>query len=290
MTARDRTVLIIVATIGALAAFWFLALAPKREEADALGVKIAAAQEQLRAAEEGARTAQQAKEQYASDYATIARLGKAVPADDDVPSLLYQLESAAREAGVDFRAIRMESKGAAPAPVATPTAAAAQVGQAEKADGKSGSAPATPAPATATPVAATESAAATLPPGATIGPAGFPTMPFSFTFQGSFLKLQGFLDRIKRFTQVDGETIRVRGRLLTIDGVGLTAGPKGFPQMKAQIAATAYLLPADQASVPGASTATPAGSTGTTSTPTPAASSGAPTPSPVATVNPGASR
>lgn len=283
MTARDRTVLMVVGILAALGAFWFLALSPKRDEATALGAQIATAQEQLRVAQEGARTAAEAKARYSSDYATVARLGKAVPADDDVPSLLYQLETAAQETGVDFRSIRLEASGA-PAPVAAaPAATAAAVGNAEK--GGSG------APA-ATPVAATEAVAAVLPPGASIGPAGFPTMPFSFTFQGSFKKLEAFLDRLKRFTQVDGQTIRVRGRLLTINGVGLTAGPKGFPQMKAQIAATAYLLPADQAVVPQGQTAVPAAGTtpAPSTTPTPAASSGAPSVAPATAVTPGATR
>jgi hypothetical protein len=283
VTARDRTVLMVVALIAALGAFWFLALSPKRKEATSLGAQITAAQDQLRVAQEGARTALQAKERYASDYATVARLGKAVPASDEVPSLLYQLETAAQESGVDFRSIRLEAQAASAATAAPPVAAAASVGNAEK----GGAAPATPTQ----PVAATEAAAAVLPPGASIGPAGFPTMPFSFTFQGSFKNLQSFLDRLKRFTTVDGQTIRVRGRLLTINGVGLTAGPKGFPQMKAQIAATAYLLPADQAVVPQAQTAVPAaGATPSPSSPTPAASTGGTSVAPAATVTPGATR
>ncbi len=240
MTARDRTVLMIVVGLAATAAFWFLALAPQRTEAADLAARISSARTELQVAQEGARTAVADKERYAADYAMVKRLGKAVPAEDEVPSLLVQLESAAERSKVDFRAIRLESRGTAPAATATPAAAAAQVGDAEK--GATATTP--PAPAQAT---ATESVAATLPPGASIGPAGFPTMPFSFTFQGGFRGLEGFLDRIAAFTRVDGDKIRVRGRLLTIDGVGLTAGPKGFPQMRAEIAATAYLLPADQA-------------------------------------------
>lgn len=268
MTARDRTVLMIVGALAAVAAFWFLALSPKRQEAADLGGRIAAARGELQAAQDGARTAAADKERYASDYAMVARLGKAVPAEDEVPSLLVQLESAAKASRVDFRAIRVESRGAAPAAAATPAAAAAQVGNAEK------DATATTPPA-AVPASATESVAAALPPGATVGPAGFPTMPFSFTFEGGFRGLERFLDRIAAFTRIKGDEIKVRGRLLTIDGVGLTAGPKGFPQMRAEIAATAYLLPADQAVVPPPADATApapppsstAGETVTASTP-----------------------
>jgi type II secretory pathway component PulM len=239
VTARDRTVLMVVGLVVVTAAFWFLALAPKRDEVTALDGRIATAQQELETARAAARTAQEAKDRYASDYAAVARLGKAVPADDDVPSLLVQLEAAADAAEVDFRTIRLEASGAPAPQVATPAAAVAQVGAAEK--GEDGA---------AAPVAATEAVAAVLPPGAAIGAAGFPTMPFSFEFRGSFKGLEKFLDKITAFTKLKGQTIAVRGRLLTIDAVNLMAGPDGFPQMTASIKATAYLLPADQAAVP----------------------------------------
>ena len=47
----------------------------------------------------------------------VARLGKAVPADDDVRSLMVQINSAADRSGVDFRTI---SIGGAGAPTAGP--------------------------------------------------------------------------------------------------------------------------------------------------------------------------
>ncbi len=259
MTTRDRTVLMVVGLIALTAAFWFLALAPKRDEVTTLDGSIAAAQQELLVAQEGARTAQEAKDRYSADYAAVARLGKAVPADDDVPSLLVQLEAAADAAEVDFRTIRVEASGAAVPQVATPAASAAQVGAAEQ-GGASGGAP----------VAATEAVAAVLPPGAAIGAAGFPTMPFSFEFQGKFKGLEKFLDKITAFTKLKGQTISVRGRLLTIDAVNLTAGPEGFPQMTASIKATAYLLPSDQASVPAAPGLQPASVAGASSTVTPA--------------------
>lgn len=255
MTARDRTVLMVVGLLALTAAFWFLALAPKRDEVTVLDGSIATAQQELQVAQEGARTAQEAKDRYAEDYAAVARLGKAVPADDDVPSLLVQLEAAADAAEVDFRTIRVEASGAAAPQVATPAASAAQVGAAEQ--GKDPG---------AVPVAATEAVAAVLPPGAAIGAAGFPTMPFSFEFQGTFKGLEKFLDKITAFTKLKGQTISVRGRLLTIDAVSLTAGPDGFPQMKAAIKATAFLLPADQAAVPAAPGLQPASAGGTAGT------------------------
>ncbi|MDQ1700846.1 MAG: hypothetical protein QOF57_98, partial [Frankiaceae bacterium] len=41
MTSRDRIVVIVVGAVAALAAFWFMALAPKRDEAKAIRDKVA---------------------------------------------------------------------------------------------------------------------------------------------------------------------------------------------------------------------------------------------------------
>ena len=57
--------------------------------------------------EDGAKT-------YKTNYATLARLGKAVPADDDVRSLIVQLEATAERSGVDFQQIELGDTSAAP--------------------------------------------------------------------------------------------------------------------------------------------------------------------------------
>jgi Tfp pilus assembly protein PilO len=228
VTARDRTVLIVVGVLAVLAGFWFLAIGPKRKDASDLTTQVQAAQARLATAQASAASADAARRAYASDYATVARLGKAVPVDDDVPSLVYQLSHIAHINKIDFQTIKLTTGGAAPAPA--------------------------PAASSSTP-ADTSAITATLPPGATVGTAGFPTMPFSFTFNGSFFDMQRFLKSINGLTNVNGKSITVKGRLLTVDGVALVAGPKGFPQVTATMVATSYLLPADE------------GLTGTTSSP-----------------------
>ena len=83
-------------------------------------------------------------------------------------------------------------------------------------------------------------------------------MPFSFNFNGSFFHMQRFLKALDGLTAVQGKSINVKGRLLTVDGVGLKAGRKGFPDVDATVAATAYLLPADEGLTAGATPADPA--------------------------------
>jgi uncharacterized iron-regulated membrane protein len=242
VTARDRTVLIVVGMLALLGGFWFLAIGPKRKEASDVTAQVLEAQQRLDTAQASAASAEAARKQYSTDYATVARLGKAVPVDDDMPSLVYQLSHTAKVNHVDFRAIKLTSTASAP------TGAAAAVASA------TGS--------SSTPAATVTSA---LPPGAVVGTAGFPTMPFSFDFTGSFFHMQRFLKAIDGLTAVKGKSINVKGRLLTVDGVGLKAGPKGFPDVEATVAVTAYLLPADEGLTAGATAATPP-TTGTTAT------------------------
>jgi hypothetical protein len=278
VTARDRTVLMVLGVLAVLAAFWFALLAPQRKDAKDLDAQITTAQQRLDTANQTAAAAEQARKTYASDYATVARLGKAVPVDDDVPALLYQLQHASDRAHVDFRSIQLSGGGSTSAPATTtPSTPAGEVAAAakEQKDGSSAQ------PAASTPAAPTQTAVATLPPGASVGPAGFPTMPFDFRFNGGFFHLEDFLRKLDAFTKVDGDRVTVRGRLLTVDGISLGAGPKGFPQMTANIHATAYLLPADEGLTAGATSAGPA--TSGTATPASGSTSGA-SPTPTATV------
>jgi type II secretory pathway pseudopilin PulG len=238
VTGRDRIVLIVVGVLATLAAFWFLAISPKRKDAGDLTAQIGAAQTRLAAAQASASSAEAAKAKYTSDYATVARLGKAVPVDDDMPSLVYQLEQTAKANKIDFRSIKLVGGGAVAAPAAATTTGS-----------------------TSTPGS---TVAAALPPGATVGSAGFPTMPFTFDFTGSFFDLQRFLKSLDGLTAVNGKSISVKGRLLTVDGVALKAGPKGFPQIDASVVVTSYLLPADEGLTSGATATSPSGVPGTT--------------------------
>ena len=247
MTARDRTILLVVAALAALAAFWFVLLDPKRQDAAEVSTQVTAAHKRLDQAQAAAADADAARRRYTDDYATVARLGKAVPLQDDVPSLVYQLQSSAFRNDLDFRSIKLESSGAATAPPSVTNANAVAAASGNTAAGS------------ATPAAATSAVAAVLPPGATVGPAGFPTMPFSFGFDGGFFDVQHFLRSINGFTTVKGKRIDVRGRLLSVDGFALSASRKGFPQVKASIRATAYLLPTAQGATGGATPAAPAG-------------------------------
>ena len=248
MTTRDRNILVVIGGLAVLAAFWFLAIKPKRAEVQTLTGQIATQQSRLATAQATVSSGLAAKAAYPKDYAAVAQLGKALPADDDLPSLLYQLDAESHGKHIDFESITRGASAAGSGSSATPDASGA---------------------------AAT--GASSLPPGATVGTAGLATLPFSFTFTGSFFDLQKFIQGVQDFVRPEGKAIAVRGRLLTIDGVSRVPGGKDLSHLQAKIAATAYLAPST----------TPAATTGTTpSTTTPdsgaTASTAAPTTSAIA--------
>jgi len=261
-------VLAVVVAIAALGAFWFLVLGPRREEASKLSDKVATEQKRLQDAEQTVASGQAAKQAYPRNYATVARLGEAVPADSQVPSLVVQVNAAAHATGVDFRALKLTagSGGTPPTPPPAPSSGSSSSGDSKSGDKKGSSS----SDSSTNQAAATQAAAAATPPGTVVGDAGFPTMPFSFTFQGSFFKLSDFFGRLERFIVATNKRVAVSGRLLTIDGIGLGPGNNGFPQIKAGVAATAYLLPTDQGLTAGATPGAPAagGQAASTSAPT----------------------
>jgi Tfp pilus assembly protein PilO len=249
VSARDRIVVAVLAGVVALAAFWFLGLAPKRKQIAAADAQIAAQTQRLQKAEVVLAGAQQAKQAYPANSAEVARLGAAVPADDNVASLVYELQGVARGAKIAFRSIKLNGGTSSAAPPAGGAAAPSATGTSP----------------TGTAAPATQVAASQLPPGAVVGTAGLATLPFTFTFQGSYLDMQRFVDRVNRFVAVKGHDIAVTGRLLTVDGIALTPSANDPGQVKATMAATAYLAPqAGDASATATPTGTAATGTGTT--------------------------
>jgi hypothetical protein len=203
--AKQKLLIGVVAALAALAAYWFLLLAPKREEAAALATKVEAAQAAVAQAEATLGSYREAQAAYKGLSATVARLGKAVPAGDDVRSLVVQLESAAAGSEVDFASIQT---GAASAPD----------------------------PATAS--AATDVAA---PPGAS---AGFSAMSFNLEFKGSYLRLSELFSRLERFVRVRNERIDVTGRLLRVEGLTMTPESGDYRRLGAKVTVSTYLVPA----------------------------------------------
>jgi Tfp pilus assembly protein PilO len=253
MTQRDRIVVMAVSVLVVLAAGWILAVSPERKKASKLDAQVTAAQAQLATAEGELSSARAAQSQYAAAYSSIVDLRKAVPAEEEVPSLIYELSQATNQQNVDFNSI---------ASVTDPAAAA------------------TGASATGASASATGSAAS-----------GFSQMPFTFIFDGSFFSLEHLFKTLTGFTQrTAGGALHVKGRLLTIQSVKLA--PASEPSagktasetaLSGTITATAYRLPAGQSLTGGA---TPTSPTGASTPATTSSGTSSPTAPAVARVTP----
>ena len=250
MTRSNKILLSVVALGAAIAAFYFFVLSPKREEIAKFDTDIAAQKAEIEQARLTLAGYEEAKKSYKKNYATLARLGKAVPADDDVRSLMVQLEATADRSGVSFENIEMANN----------------LGGGD------------PSAAAATPAAGQLAAA----PG-TVPVAGgvLSAMPFSFSFTGSYFDLTAFFARLEHFVSLNNAKLDSTGRLMRLESISITPSSVGFPDMQAEINAATYLVPPVQGVEGGAPSSD---AQNVTSEP------GTTPPTTTASANPGASR
>jgi hypothetical protein len=243
MTGRDRTVLIVISSLVVLAAAWLLLISPERKNAAKLDSQVTQASAQLATAESQLASARGAQSRYASAYAALVSLGKAVPPGREVPSLVYQLAQASNQKHVDFSSI-VSGAGA---------------------------------PASGSASAATPAAAVT---GFTQMPF---TFIFNGTFSGLyhlFQQLDRFTVRTASGgLQVSGRLLTIQSAKLAPATTGGAAAGKGSAeQLTGTITATAYVLPAAQGLTGGATAASPSASSGSSASVSSASTAGASSP------------
>jgi Tfp pilus assembly protein PilO len=261
MTARDRLVVVSIVALVVLGVGWVKFVSPKRSEVAKLQTKVEGAHQQVQSAQSELSQARYAQARYSEAYSSVVSLGRAVPAEQEVPGLLYELDQASDSKHVEFASL-------------TPGTAATTAGPASKSGKEKSQA------------------------------AGFQTMPFSFTFNGSFAQLYHLVTTIQGYavTTPTGE-VKVSGRLLTIQGFTLepnqsvltassntaAAGHKSAvsspgEHLTGTVSATAYVLPvgtqlageATSAGPTASSGAQPASGSGSSSSTAPATIKAAP--------------
>jgi Tfp pilus assembly protein PilO len=318
LSDRDRKIMLGVIPLLVVVAYWFLLLAPKREEAATASKTLTEQQQRRDTARQLASQATVDKTDFAADYGEIVRLGKAIPARVDMPSLLVQLDRAAEGTGISFTKISTgdrttsiaPAQGATAAPAtpagttAPPTAAGGEAAQSapgtatEAANGAAATSDQANAAAQQSGVAPSDTATSTTTgegglavgggaPGTAAVDGGvatqpsLETVPLELEFVGNFFNLADFFHDIKRFVHVANENVVVNGRLVTIEGVNFSSDPTIFPKVKASLNATVYLSPLTEGATAGA---TPAGPAVTTPAAAPeGTTTPAPTPTAVAT-------
>jgi Tfp pilus assembly protein PilO len=243
MKSSARPIIAILLVVAAAIAFWSLALSPKRGEADKLDAQIETLSASVTSARSELVQATAAKQQFPAAYHQLVELGQAVPATDETPSLLVELEDLADTSGVSFETISLESGGegateVAPEATSTPTPESGSTG--------------TPASEV---VPATEVEASLLPLGASIGAAGLAVMPYSLTFSGNFFGIARFIGKVDDLVKAGTAKMAVNGRLVTISSFSLSpvnAEEGGSAELQASFTVTTYLTPPGQGITAGA--------------------------------------
>jgi Tfp pilus assembly protein PilO len=245
VTRNVRILVAVVVTAALAGGYWQLVLAPKRQQAAKLSGDIAKQQTQLTAAQSKLETYRRARADYRANYATLVRLGKAVPGDDDTRSLIVELDAAAKRAGVDFRTVSVGATNASTDSTGATTPA------------KSGTQP---------------------PPGAVaIDSTGFAAMPFSLSFRGDFSRLSNLFARLQRFVTQHNSKMAVTGRLLRVESLDFKPDQElGFPHIRAVVSANSYLLPATDGLTAGGAPSGSSAGTAPGAAPTPSSSGSTP--------------
>jgi hypothetical protein len=209
-------------------AFWMLLLSPKREEAGKLGTEIETVESALAQHQAEVAEGERARDEFPVAYQRLVVLGKAVPANDDVASLLVQVNRLANGAGSSFRELTLSSGGEAPETT------------------------------TGAPASPTEAEASLLPLGAEVGPAGLGVMAYEVKLKGNFFEIAGFFKGLDSLVKTGKGNVIVDGRLFTINGFTLEGDQDlGFPALQGSLSLTSYLTPPDQGITGGATPAAP---------------------------------
>lgn len=275
MRRTEQIVLGCMAVLGLIVGFWLLVLSPKRQEASKLNDQVAQLHSSLSDAKQQVAIGEEARRSFGVDYRRLVVLGKAVPADDDQASLLVQLQNLATRSGVEFQAIDLSEPSSSTSTPPPPTDSSSSSDSSTSTDSSSSTTSSESSSASAAP--ATEAAASMLPIGASIGPAGLPVMSYDMTFTGKFFEIADFMRRVDGLVHLRSGTIKVHGRLFTVDGFTLQSSdaPKSLsdPVLSANLSVTTYLTPADQgvtggATPSGPSSASPTLASSSTSTET----------------------
>jgi Tfp pilus assembly protein PilO len=294
LTDRDRNIVLALIPILLVAAYWFLLLSPKKDEASKAAKELAHQEKRVSDARAQVTAASSAKTSFATDYSEIVKLGKAIPATLDMPSLIVQLDRAAAGTGIHFTRIARGESDTTTTPSPTPPATGS-TSSSNSRPVEAGGQTAQSAPGAAVESANnaqqtaeqrnqaaeqsgldagdTETSSAAKNGGLPVGggsrvpgaasasgaaPAGLQTVPLELEFVGDFFNLADFFHDVKRFVRVVNQDVVVSGRLVTIEDVSFSSDPELFPKLKAELSATVYLSPKTEGATAGA---TPQGPT-----------------------------
>jgi Tfp pilus assembly protein PilO len=211
----------VLAGVALLAALWLLAIAPKRSESADVKTNVSAQEQRLSAARTQLASYEASRKQYPGLLAELRGLDKAVPARGEIPALLRQLQKRAKASKSTLTLVSLESTGGAPA-AGAPTASS-------------------------------------LTPGATLGTGGLAKLPFAFEYSGRYFDLVHILAAARKTVAVKSGDLKIKGRLVTIEGLSFERKAVDSSLITASVSGTAYIAAAPP--TPTTAATTPAAAT-----------------------------
>jgi hypothetical protein len=119
LSARDKKLLLAIVPVVVLFGYWFLLLAPKRQEGRTLAAEVSKQEQKRDELNAEVQRLNTARKSFSTDYATVVRLGKAIPNTVDMPSLIVQLQKAASGTGINFDRIHAGPRVSASQPASS---------------------------------------------------------------------------------------------------------------------------------------------------------------------------
>jgi Tfp pilus assembly protein PilO len=251
MTTRDRLIGMGLAAALILLAVWFLLVSPEKKQVSKLNEEVATARQSLAAAQQKLSGARTAEAQYSTAYASIVRMGEAVPPSAQVPALVYDLDQLSNSKHIDFNSITASGASSSSSSSSSSSASSSSSGGFKQ-----------------LPVSLTFSGS-------------------FFDLYNLFNQLDGLATENENGeVLISGRLLTIQGVSLTVNNessAATAASSKksgGESKLTGTVTATAYSLPGSQGLTAGATPAGPAGA----STPQPASGAGQTPSTPAAVV------
>ncbi len=105
MTGRDRLAAVAVVGVVIVGGVWLKVVSPERSKVSQATGQVESARKSLHTAQQELNQGKSAQARYAEAYASVVSLGKAVPASQQVPALVYELDQASNQKHVEFASI-----------------------------------------------------------------------------------------------------------------------------------------------------------------------------------------
>lgn len=258
MTTKDRRMLMVILAVALLGGFYMFVLKPRQAAVKDAQAQVDAAEQTLAAAKDQATSGKAAQEAFQRDRATLLKIGRVVPENDDIPTLQVQLLRLAKKEKVFVTEFTLTGSGSTGG-----SAGATSV--------------TTPNSTTPTGTGSTDAVAPLYPPGSVQMAGGLGRTPIEIKLKGEFFQLERFLRAVQRYAVISSTRREARGRLLVVDGFSYEGSDrvvgtkraeanrfKTTTYLKAKLVASVYFAPpvaTPSTNSAGAAAAPPTGAT-----------------------------